>query len=86
MASDDYEYGNNAFLFTISETSVRMDDNLCVPVLSFIELVISSLGIGEPNLMRNHKTRLGLTSNDHVSQITVVCLDIALSSAERKAL
>lgn len=82
MASDDYEYRNNAFLFTKSETSVRMDDNFRVPILPFIELFISSLGIGEPNLMRNHKTRLGLTSNDHVSQVSIVCLDIALSSAE----
>lgn len=68
------------------KATVGVDENLGVPVDSLIELLIGSLRIINVNLMRDDEAGLGLACNDQVTQISVVSLDVALASAERKSL
>lgn len=63
-----------------------MDNHLGVAVLALVELVVGDFGVVEPDLMRNDKARLGLARDDHVAQVAVVRLDVALAGAESKAL
>ena len=63
-----------------------MNNHFGVSILPLVEFLICSLGVIKPDLMRDNKARFGLTRNDHVSQVSVVCLDIALTGAERQAL
>lgn len=63
-----------------------MDDDLGPAIFPFIELIVRVLRICQSNFVRDDETRLGLASNDHVAEVSVVCLDIALTSTDGKAL
>ena len=68
------------------ETPVRVNNNLGIPILPLIKLVISNFGASEIDLVGDHKARLRLASNDHITQVPVVSFDIALTSAKRQSL
>lgn len=59
-----------------------MDNNLRIPILSLIKLLISSLRISKSDLVRNHKAGLRFPRNDHIAQVAVVGFDVALPSPE----
>lgn len=63
-----------------------MDEDLCIPVDALVKVVVGYLGVLNTDLVRNDKAGLGPASNDEVSEVAVVRLDIALASAERQAL
>jgi hypothetical protein len=63
-----------------------MDQNLGVTILSSIELSISNRSFVDSNVMRNNERWLGFARDDHISQVTVVLLDIALAGANTQAL
>lgn len=68
------------------ETPVRVNNNLGIPILSLIKFVISNLGTSEIDFVRDHKARLRLASNDHITQVPIVGFDVALTSAKRQSL
>jgi hypothetical protein len=59
-----------------------MDDDLRVPILPFVEFLISRLGIRKCNGMRYNKAGLRFASNDHVSEVSIVGLDVTLPSTK----
>ena len=59
-----------------------MNDDLRVSIFPFVELLIGGLSISKCNLVRNHEAGLGLAGNDHIPEVSVISLHIALSSAE----
>lgn len=63
-----------------------MNNNLGIPILSLIKLVISSFDTSEIDYVGDHKARLRLASNDHITQVPVVSFDIALTSVKRQSL
>lgn len=71
---------------TSLEPPIRMNDNLSIPILPLIKLLISSFRIRKTNFMRDHKAGLGLARDNHVPQVPVIRLDVALPSAEGEAL
>lgn len=68
------------------EPSIRVNNDLGIPILPLIKLLISSLRIRKTNLMRNHKAGLGLAGDNHVPQVPVVGFNVALAGAEGKTL
>lgn len=63
-----------------------MDKNLCEPILPLIELVVSSRGITEADFVGDDEAGLGFTRNDHITEVSIVCFDIALPGAHRQPL
>lgn len=59
-----------------------MDENLGVPVDPLVKLLICGSCVVDVYLMGHHKARFGSARNDQVTQIPVVCLDVALTSLE----
>lgn len=70
----------------LSKPTIWVDDHFCVPILPFVKLLISSLGICKRNSMGDHEAGLCFASNNHVSKVSVVRLDITLSSTKGKTL
>lgn len=69
-----------------SESTIRMDQHLCVPFHSLVKLVIGHFCIVDANLVTDHKAGLRLSGDDEVSQVSVVLLDVALTSSQRETL
>lgn len=63
-----------------------MDQHLGVSLDPLVELVVRHLRVFDANLMAYNKGWLRLPSNDQISKISVVLLDIALTGSKRKAL
>lgn len=66
--------------------AIRVDQDLGVSVFPLVELVVCDLSIVDGDFMRDNKAGLGLASDDEISQVPVVCLDVALAGCERKTL
>jgi len=60
--------------------------DLGVPIDSLVELVISIDGLINVDLVRNHERWLSTSGDDEVAELTVVGLDVALTSAEEQSL
>lgn len=69
-----------------SESTIRVNDYLCVTIFSLVKFLICCLGICKCNLMRDHKAGLGFARNNHITKVPIISLDIALSSTKREAL
>ena len=63
-----------------------MDKNLHISVLPSVKLFIRLGRIVNTHLMADYKARLCPSRNDHVPQIAIVCLDIALAGTQVKTL
>lgn len=63
-----------------------MDNNLGIPILPLVKLIISNFSICEVDLVRDSKAGLRLASNDQIAQVPVISLNIALTSAKRQGL
>ena len=62
-----------------------MQQNLSITLDSLIELLIGLRRIFQRHLVRNDKGWFGPSGDDQIAQITIILLDITLSSAERQA-
>jgi hypothetical protein len=56
-----------------------MDQHLGVALDSLVKLVVRDLGVIDADLMTDHERRFRLSSDDQITQISVVLFDIALS-------
>jgi hypothetical protein len=63
-----------------------MNNNLGIPILPLVKLIISNFSICEVDLVRDSKAGLRLASNDQIAQVPVISLNIALTSAKRQGL
>jgi hypothetical protein len=63
-----------------------MNQNLSIPILPAIKLLIRLRRFVNPDLVRDDKGGLGATGNDHVAQVAVVLLDVALACADCQTL
>lgn len=61
-----------------------MEQHLGVAINSLVELVVSINSLVDINFMRNDKRRLGTARDDEIAELTVVGLDVALSSAQEQ--
>jgi hypothetical protein len=77
-----------------------VDEHFCVPINSFVELLVGVLRVIDADLMGNNERRLCFPSNlyrvsksvdflaqdtdDQISQVSVISFDIALSCRKRK--
>lgn len=43
-----------------------MNENLRIPVKSLVKLIVCYLSIVDPDLVRHHKARLGLSSDNEI--------------------
>ena len=59
-----------------------MYEHLCVSLHSLIKLVVRNLCIVKTNLVADNKARLRLACYDEVSQVSIVLLDVALTSCQ----
>jgi hypothetical protein len=60
--------------------------HLGVPINSLIKLVVSIDSLVNVDFMRNDKGRLGTARDDEIAELTVVGLDVALTSTEEETL
>src|SRR5215469_4291208 len=65
---------------------LRLENNLRITLNTLIKLVICHRGIVERDCIRDHKARLRSSGNNHVTQVAIIALDIALSSSQAQAL
>ena len=63
-----------------------MDQDLRVSFDAFVELLICCRSVVNADLMGNDEARLCSSSNDEITQVPVIRLHIALTSAEVEAL
>ena len=63
-----------------------MDQDFGVALDPLVELDICVRHCVDAYLVTYHEARFGLSSNDEVSQVAVVCLDVALSGGQVKSL
>src|SRR5205809_2119478 len=63
-------------------TALRFQDNFGVTLDSLVELVIGCSRIIERRIMRDNEAGLCSTSNNQVTQVTIVALYIALASPQ----
>jgi hypothetical protein len=63
-----------------------VNQNFGVPILPPIKLNIRLRGLLNADLVRDDEGRLGATGDDHVAQVAVVLLDVALACAYCQAL
>jgi hypothetical protein len=63
-----------------------MDQNLSVSILPTIKLLIRLWRLFNPDLVGDDEGRLGASRDDHVAEIAVVLLDVALACAYGQAL
>jgi translation elongation factor EF-1alpha len=63
-----------------------MNEHFCVSLNPLVKLFISHFSVIDPDLVAHNKARLRLTRNNQVSEIAIICLDIALSRGEAKSL
>jgi hypothetical protein len=63
-----------------------MDQNLRVPILPPVKLLIRLWCLVNTDLVRDDKGRFGAAGDDHVAQISVVLLYIALACADCESL
>lgn len=69
-----------------SKASVRVDQDLGVSFNTLVELVISSFGIVDRNLVADHKAWFGLTRNNQVSKVAIVLFHVALTCGKGQTL
>lgn len=63
-----------------------MDQHFGIPIHPPIKLVVCNLRLVNTDLVGHNKARLCLASDDQVTEVAIVGLDIALASADREAL
>lgn len=63
-----------------------MNQDLRIALDTLVKLLICHFSIVDTNLMADHEARLGLPSDDKVSQISVVLFDVALASRQLQSL
>lgn len=63
-----------------------MDQDLRVAFDSPIEFVIRFWGLVESAFVRHDKRWLGAAADNQVTQVAIVCLDVALASTKRQTL
>lgn len=63
-----------------------MDQHLGVSIDTLVKLMISVLYFVNINMMRYYKTWFGFSSNDKITEVAIVHLDIALACPERQPL
>jgi hypothetical protein len=68
------------------EPSIRMKQDLSIPVNPPVELVVRLYRIVNTTLMRHHKRRLSPAADNEVAQVSIVRFDIALSCAQAQPL
>lgn len=82
----------NCLVYTISTNTqsvqrpVGMYQNLCVPIDPLVKLLVRFRRAVNLNLMRHDEAGLCLARDDHIAQISIVSLDVALSRAQRQSL
>lgn len=62
------------------EATIGMNNDLSVPIFPLVKLVIGNLSIIQRDLVGNHEARLGLASDNHIPQVSIIGLDVALTS------
>ena len=68
------------------KAAIGVNQNFGVPFDALVEFVISHLSILNANLMGDDETWLRLSRNNHISQVPVVGLDVALTRAQGQTL
>ena len=63
-----------------------MYEHLSITFYALIELVIRRLGIVDTDLMAHDEARLSVAGNDHVAQVSIVLLHVALARRETQPL
>ena len=63
-----------------------MDEHLSIALNALIKFLVCSRCIINTDLMRNNERRISTARDDHVAEVAVVFLDVALARAEREAL
>ena len=59
-----------------------MNQHLGVSIDPLIKLVISNHCLVKTDLMRHHKAWLSFSRNDKVTEVAIICLDVALACTE----
>jgi len=68
------------------KSSIGMEQNLGIPINSAIKLVIRLNSLIEADFVADDETGLGNTGDDEITEVTIVCLDVALASTKRETL
>lgn len=63
-----------------------MNQNLGITFHSFVKFLISLGSFVDRNLVRDNKRRVRAARNNHIAQVSIVFLDIALTGANGKTL
>lgn len=63
-----------------------MDQNLRITLDALIKLLVRSRRFINPDLMRDDKGRVGAAGDDHIAEVAVISLDVALACSESEAL
>lgn len=59
-----------------------MNENLGISINPLVKLIIGNLCVVDVDLMRHYKAWLCLARDDQVAKISIVGLDVALSSTD----
>lgn len=70
----------------LRQRTVRVDKHLCVSVDPAVELVVRIRCLVNRDVVADDEAGLRLASNDHVTKVSVVRLDVALTSTQGKTL
>ena len=63
-----------------------MNQNFCITFDTLIELLICLRRIVNTDLVGDDKGRVGAAGDDHIAEVAVILLDIALTRSKSKAL
>jgi len=69
-----------------SQRAVGVNQHFGISLDPLVKFVVRDLRVFDANLMAYNKGRFRLPSNDQISKISVVLLDIALPGGKRKPL
>lgn len=71
---------------SLSYWAIGVNQNLGISVFSLVELDISTRRFINADFMRHDERWLCAPRDNHISEVTVVCLDVALAGSDGKSL
>jgi hypothetical protein len=72
--------------FILIQCPIRVDKHLRITLDPLVEFLVRSRRVVDVDLMRNNETWLGLSRDDHVSEVSIIGFHVTLAGPDSKTL